>query len=116
MLSLLLTLTYQLPFFLFTLCTGSPSQKFNSPSVETLTLLRNAALSLSFGTVRIRYKQKARQHSSLMSLMNRCFTRLIEGTVRKKTYHTKVRHASKIELKYGTLVRYGTLRLKVRGT
>ena len=36
-----------------------------------------------------------------MSLMDRCSTRVIEGTVRKKTYHTKVRYASKIELNYG---------------
>ena len=41
-----------------------------------------------------------------MSLMDRCLTGLIEGTVRKKTSY-----ASKIELKYGTLVWYqGTVR------
>ena len=39
-----------------------------------------------------------------MSLMDRCLTRLIEGTVHKKT-------------RYGTLVRYaGTVRFKVQGT
>ena len=36
--------------------TGSPSQKFNSRWVEPFTLSRNAALSLSFGIIRIRYK------------------------------------------------------------
>ena len=46
-----------------------------------------------------------------MSLMGRCLTRLIEGKVSKKTYRTKVRYASKIELKYGTLVSwYGTVK------
>ena len=35
-------------------------------------------------------KQKTRQHRSHMSLMDRCLTRLIEGTACKKTYHTKV--------------------------
>ena len=35
--------------------------------------------------------------------MDRCLTRLIEGTVRKKTYRTKVRYAA-------------TVRLNVRGT
>ena len=40
-----------------------------------------------------------------MSLMDRCFTNLIEGKVRKKN---KVRYASKIELKCGTLVQYGS--------
>ena len=39
--------------------------------------------------------------------MDRCLTRMIEGTVRKNTYRTKVRYTSKIKLKYGTLVRYG---------
>ena len=47
--------------------------------------------------------------------MDRCLTRLIEGTVRKKTKTNKVRYASKIELKYGMLVRYGS-RYEVRST
>ena len=49
-----------------------------------------------------------------MLLLDRCLTRLIEGTVRKKTrYGTWVRCASKIELKYNTLVQYqGTVRFK----
>ena len=47
-----------------------------------------------------------------MSSMDRYLTRLIEGTVRKKN---KVRYASKIELKYGTLVRYRS-RYEVRST
>ena len=58
---LLLILTHQFPFFFVSpLYTGSPSQKFNSPWVEPFTLLRNAALSVSFGMIRIRYKQKTR--------------------------------------------------------
>ena len=40
-----------------------------------------------------------------MSLMDRCLPWLIEGKVRKKN---KIRYASKIELKYGNLVRYGS--------
>ena len=56
---------------------GSPSQKFNSPWVEPFILLRNKALSLSFGVIRIRYKQKTRKHRSKISLMNRCLARLI---------------------------------------
>ena len=34
-----------------------------------------------------------------MSLMDRCSTRVIEGTVRKKTYHTKVRYVGTVRLK-----------------
>ena len=37
-----------------------------------------------------------------MSLMGCCLTRLVEGTVPKKTY--------RIELNHGTLVRYGTVK------
>ena len=44
------------------LYTGSPLQKFSSPWVEPLSLLRNVALGLSFGIVGIRYKQTTRQH------------------------------------------------------
>ena len=47
--------------------------------------------------------------------MDCCLTRLIEGTVRKKTYRTKVRFATKIELKHSTLVRYGK-RCEVRSS
>ena len=55
-----------------------------------------------------------------MSLMDRCLTRLIEGMARKKTrygtllrYQGTVQYASNIELKCGTLVRYGS-RCEVR--
>ena len=105
MLPLLLTITYKFPFlFGSPLYTGSPSQKFNSPWVEPFTHLRNAALSLSFDIIQIRYKQKHGQHRSHLSLMNYCSTRLITGTVRKKkTTVPEVRFASNIELKYGTV-------------
>ena len=58
-LPLMLTLTYQFPFFFYSpFYTGSPSQQFNSYWVEPFTLLRNAALRLSFATIRFKYKQK----------------------------------------------------------
>ena len=48
--------------------------------------------------------------------MDSCLSRLIESTVRKKTrYGAQVLHASKIELKYGTLVRYSS-KCEVRST
>ena len=83
-LPLLLTLTYQLPvpFFWLALYSGSPSQKFSSTWVEPFTILRNAALRLSFGIIRIRYTQKTRQYRSHISVMDHCLTRLIQGTVR----------------------------------
>ena len=81
------------------LCTGSPSQKFNSHWVEAFTLLRNSALSLSFGIIRLRYKQKTRQQRSHVSLMDPCLTRLIEGTIRRKTYCTLVRYVGMVRFK-----------------
>ena len=49
--------------------------------------------------------------------MDRCLTRLIKGTVRKKTYRTKVRYIGTVRFKNLTEVRYaGTVRLKAQGT
>ena len=45
-----------------------------------------------------------------MSLKDCSLTRLIEGTVRKKTFRTMVGTLQKIELKYGTQVRLKVLR------
>ena len=98
-----------LPVFIFlgsSLCTGSPSQKFNSPWVEAFTLSRNTALSLSFDIIRIRHKQKTRQQRSHVSLIDRCLTRVIEGTVRRKTYCTLVRYVGMVRFKNWTEVRY----------
>ena len=58
-LPLLLTLTHQFLFFFGSLlCNGFTLAKFNSPLVESFILLRNAALSLFLGIIRIKYKQK----------------------------------------------------------
>ena len=52
-----------------------------------------------------------------MSLMDRCLTRLIDDTERKKTYCTKLRYVDRVRFKKSTEVRYaGTVRLKVQGT
>ena len=100
MLPLLLTLTYQFLFFVLPRITGLPSQKFNSPWAEPLIHLKNAALSIFFCIIHIRYKQKTRQHRLHMSLMDRCLTRLIEGIIpKKKTYRTKVRCVGTIRFK-----------------
>ena len=53
--------------------------------------------------IRIRYKQKTRQHKSHISSIDCCLTTFIEGLARKKN---KVRYTSKIKLNYGTLERY----------
>ena len=60
--------------------------------------LKNAALNLSFELIRIRYKQK---HVNIgrISQMDRCLTRLIEGTVLKKAYRSKVRYVGTVRFK-----------------
>ena len=61
--------------------------------------------------MRIRYKQKTRQHMWHMSLMDCCLARLIKRRARQKN---KIRYASEIELNY--LQYAGAVRFKVRST
>ena len=89
-----------------------PQQEFNASWVEPFTLLKNAALSSSFGITRIRYKQNT-QHRSHMSSMDRCFTRLVEGTVHAKNVavpYQDIRYVSKTKLKNVGLRWYGTVK------
>ena len=48
-----------------------------------------------------------------MSLMDRCLTRLIKDTVRKKTYRTKVRFVGTVPVRFknSTEVRYAGTKL-----
>ena len=94
-----------------------PQKNLIHPALNPSTLLKNDALSLSFGIIPIRYKQKTSQHRSHISFMDQCLTRLIKDTVRKKTYHTKLRYVGTVRFKNWTEVGYaGMVRLKVRRT